>query len=83
MRTNRRVVTWALSLACAAGAVIAIADIDTPLRLVLTPLFLLVVPGVAVVRLLSDRDILVAVSAGTRASLAINCLLGGALLVFG
>jgi len=81
MLTIRRVATWALSLACAAGAVIAIADVDTPLRLVLIPLFLLVVPGVATVRLLSDRDILVAASVGTGASLAINVLMAEAMRV--
>jgi hypothetical protein len=86
MRTIRRAVPLApplvLALACAAGAVIALADLDTPLRLVLTPLFLLVVPGVAVVGLLSDRDILVALSVGTGASLAINVLLAEAMLLF-
>lgn len=81
MLTVRRVVTWALSLACAAGAVIAIADVDTPLRPVLIPLFLLVVPGVATVRLLSERDILVAASVGTGASIAINVLTAEAMLV--
>ncbi|GLW12359.1 hypothetical protein Misp01_74870 [Microtetraspora sp. NBRC 13810] len=83
MRTNRRVLTWAMTLACVAGAVIALADIDTPLRLVLTPMFLLVVPGAAVVGLLRDRDPLAALSVGAAASLVINVLLAEAMLLFG
>ncbi|MCG5212673.1 hypothetical protein [Streptosporangium sp. KLBMP 9127] len=82
MRRNRRALTWALALACLMGAVIALADIDTPLRLVLTPLFLLVVPGAAVVGLLRDRDPLAALSVGAAASLVINVLLAEAMLLF-
>ncbi|GAA5055689.1 hypothetical protein GCM10023259_037880 [Thermocatellispora tengchongensis] len=82
MRRNRRALTWALALACVAGAVIALADIDTPLRLVLTPLFLLVVPGAAVVGLLRDRDPLAALSVGAAASLVVNVLLAEAMLLF-
>jgi hypothetical protein len=82
MRRNRRVLTWIVALACTAGAIIALADIDTPLRLVLTPLFLLVVPGVAVVGLLRDRDPVAALSVGAAASLVINVLLSQAMLSF-
>ncbi|GAA3087017.1 MULTISPECIES: hypothetical protein [Streptosporangium] len=83
MSTNRKVLRWALTLACVAGAVIALAGIDTPLRLVLTPLFLLVVPGAAVVGLLRDRDPLAALSVGAAASLVVNVLLAVAMLSFG
>lgn len=82
MSVKRRVLRWALTLACAAGAVIALADIDTPLRLLLTPLFLLVVPGAAVVGLLRDRDPLAALSVGAAASLVVNVLLAAAMLTF-
>jgi hypothetical protein len=82
MSRNRTVVKWALGAVCAAGAVIALADIDTPLRLVLTPLFLLVVPGAAVVGLLRDRDPLAALTVGTAASLVVNVLLAEAMLAF-
>ncbi len=82
MSIKRRVLNWALTLACAAGAVIALADIDTPLRLFLTPLFLLVVPGAAVVGLLRDRDPLAALSVGAAASLVVNVLLAAAMLTF-
>ncbi|WP_329084633.1 MULTISPECIES: hypothetical protein [unclassified Streptosporangium] len=82
MSINRRVLKWALTLACVAGAVIALADIDTPLRLILTPLFLLVVPGAAVVGLLRDRDPLAALSVGAAASLVVNVLLAAAMLTF-
>ncbi len=80
--SKRRVLKWALTLACVAGAVIALADIDTPLRLILTPLFLLVVPGAAVVGLLRDRDPLAALSVGAAASLVVNVLLAAAMLTF-
>jgi len=82
MSVNRRVLRWALTLACAAGAVIALADLDTPLRLILTPLFLLVVPGAAVIGLLRDRDPLAALSVGAAASLVVNVLLAAAMLTF-
>lgn len=82
MSIKRRVLRWALTLACVAGAVIALADIDTPLRLILTPLFLLVVPGAAVVGLLRDRDPLAALSVGAAASLVVNVLLAAAMLTF-
>ncbi|GAA4187620.1 hypothetical protein GCM10022252_21500 [Streptosporangium oxazolinicum] len=82
MSINRRVLRWALTFACVAGAVIALADIDTPLRLILTPLFLLVVPGAAVVGLLRDRDPLAALSVGAAASLVVNVLLAAAMLTF-
>jgi hypothetical protein len=82
MSVKRRVLKWALTFACVAGAVIALADIDTPLRLILTPLFLLVVPGAAVVGLLRDRDPLAALSVGAAASLVVNVLLAAAMLTF-
>ncbi|GAA3827096.1 hypothetical protein GCM10022226_54990 [Sphaerisporangium flaviroseum] len=82
MRTNRTVLTWVLAIACAAGAVIALADIHTPARLILTPLFLLVVPGASVVGLLRDRDPLAALTVGAAASLVINVLLAEAMLLF-
>ncbi|MCW2878234.1 MAG: hypothetical protein JWQ95_2334 [Sphaerisporangium sp.] len=82
MRTNRTVLTWVLAVACAAGAVIALADIHTPARLILTPLFLLVVPGASVVGLLRDRDPLAALTVGAAASLVINVLLAEAMLLF-
>ncbi|MEU0517222.1 hypothetical protein [Streptosporangium sp. NPDC006007] len=82
MSTNRRVLKWAVTLACVTGAVIALAGINTPLRLVLTPLFLLVVPGAAVVGLLRDRDPLAALSVGAAASLVVNVLLAVAMLSF-
>lgn len=82
MSIKRRVLRWALTFACVAGAVIALADFDTPLRLILTPLFLLVVPGAAVVGLLRDRDPLEALSVGAAASLVVNVLLAAAMLTF-
>ncbi|MER7207603.1 hypothetical protein [Streptosporangium sp. NPDC000239] len=82
MSTNRRVLGWALTLACVAGAVIALAGIDTPLRIVLTPLFLLVTPGAAAMGLLRDRDPLAALSVGAAASLVVNVLLAVAMLSF-
>jgi hypothetical protein len=83
MSINGAVLKWALALACIAGAAIALLDIQTPLRVVLTPLFLLLVPGAAVVGLLRDRDPLAALSVGAAASLVINVLLAEAMLLFG
>ncbi|MDP9849924.1 hypothetical protein [Streptosporangium lutulentum] len=82
MSISLRVLKWALTLACTAGAVIALADINTPLRLTLTPLFLLVVPGAAVIGLLRDRDPLAAPSVGVAASLVVNVFLATAMLTF-
>ncbi|GGK76400.1 hypothetical protein Sme01_52170 [Sphaerisporangium melleum] len=82
MHRNRTVLMWALALACAAGAVIALADIRTPARVVLVPLFLVVVPGASVVGLLRDRDPLAALTVGAAASLVINVLLAEAMLMF-
>lgn len=82
MRTNRAVLTWVLVVACAAGAVLALADIRTPARLILTPLFLVVVPGVSVAGLLRDRDPLAALTVGAAASLVVNVLLAEAMLMF-
>jgi|SRR5437868_3712085 len=82
MISKRRVLTGALALACVAGAVIALADIETPLRPFLISLFLLVVPGAAVVGLLRDRDPLAALSVGAAASLVLNVLLAQAMLLF-
>ncbi|GII84382.1 hypothetical protein Ssi03_23720 [Sphaerisporangium siamense] len=82
MRINRAVLIWVLVLACAAGAVVALADIQTPARPILTALFLLVVPGASVVGLLRDRDPLAALTVGAAASLVINVLLAEAMLLF-
>jgi hypothetical protein len=82
MSIKRRALNWALTLVCAAGAAIALADINTPLRLALTPIFLLVVPGAAVIGLLRDRDPLAAPSVGVAASLVVNVLLAAAMLTF-
>ncbi|WP_307845560.1 hypothetical protein [Planomonospora sp. ID67723] len=61
---------------------LALAEIETPLRLILTPMFLLVVPGAAVMGLLRDRDPLAALSVGAAASLVVNVLLATAMLSF-
>ncbi|MBG0832526.1 hypothetical protein HS041_33015 [Planomonospora sp. ID67723] len=82
MSTNRRALRWILALACLSGAVLALAEIETPLRLILTPMFLLVVPGAAVMGLLRDRDPLAALSVGAAASLVVNVLLATAMLSF-
>ncbi|GGS78992.1 hypothetical protein GCM10010156_42180 [Planobispora rosea] len=82
MSINRRVFAWTLALACATGAVLALIESDTPLRLVLTPLFLLVAPGAAVMGLLRDRDPLAGLSVGVMASLVVNVLLATAMLSF-
>ncbi|GII78445.1 hypothetical protein Sru01_34270 [Sphaerisporangium rufum] len=74
---------WVLALACAAGAVIALADVQTPARVILTPLFLLVVPGAAVAGMLRDRDPLAALTVAAAASLTLNVLLAEAMLLFG
>ncbi|HLU72702.1 MAG TPA: hypothetical protein VKZ82_10990 [Nonomuraea sp.] len=82
LKQHRRALTWLLSLSCIAGALSALLDIDTPLRPFLISLFLLVVPGTAVVGLLRDRDPLAALSVGAAASLVINVLLAQAMLMF-
>ncbi|GIH97142.1 MULTISPECIES: hypothetical protein [Planobispora] len=82
MPIDRRVFTWILAVACISGAVLTLAGVDTPLRLVLTPMFLLVVPGAAVMGLLRDRDPLAALSVGAAASLVVNVLLATAMLSF-
>jgi hypothetical protein len=82
MSTNRRAFRWMLALACLLGAVLTLAEIETPLRLILTPMFLLVVPGAAAMGLLRDRDPLAAISVGAAASLVINVLLATAMLSF-
>ncbi|WP_326824802.1 hypothetical protein [Streptosporangium sp. NBC_01756] len=71
------------ALACAAGAALALADVETPLRMILTPLYLLAVPGVAAGGLLRDRDPLTAISVGVATSLLANVLLATAMLIFG
>src|SRR5690606_21291598 len=63
-------------------AVVALLDIDTPLRPVLISLFLLGVPGAAGVGLLRARDPLAALSVGPAASLVLNVLLAQAMLLF-
>ncbi|MBA2893622.1 hypothetical protein [Nonomuraea soli] len=82
MRYQRRALTWVIALACVAGAVIALADLQTPLRPLLISVFLLVVPGAAVVGLLRDRDPLAALSVGAAASLVLNVLLAEAMVLF-
>ncbi|WP_204023051.1 hypothetical protein [Sinosporangium siamense] len=82
MPTNRRVIRWTLALACVAGALIALIDIDTPLRVVLTPLFMIVVPAAGISGLLRDRDPVESLAVGVAASLVINVLLAQAMLVF-
>ncbi|MEV0589153.1 hypothetical protein [Nonomuraea sp. NPDC050310] len=74
--------TWIVAAACLAGAAISLADIQTPLRPLLISMFLLVVPGAAVVGLLRDRDPLAALSVGAAASLVLNVLLAEAMLLF-
>ncbi|MER7502776.1 hypothetical protein AB0L05_06350 [Nonomuraea pusilla] len=82
MLKHRRALAWLVALACIAGAVVALFDIETPLRPFLISLFLLVVPGAAVVGLLRDRDPLAALSVGAAASLVVNVLLAQAMLLF-
>ncbi|MEZ0075660.1 hypothetical protein [Planotetraspora sp. GP83] len=82
MGRNGTVVKVVLAVACAAGAVLALADVQTPARVFLTPLFLLVVPGAAVAGLLRDRDPLAMFTVGAAASLTINVLLAEAMLLF-
>ncbi len=50
--------------------------------MVLAPLFMLVVPGAAIIGLLRDRDPLSTLTVGAAASLAINVLLAEAMLLF-
>ncbi|WP_067173326.1 hypothetical protein [Microtetraspora niveoalba] len=82
MGRNRTVPIAVLGTACAVGAVLALADIETPVRMILTPMFLFVVPGAAVVGLLRDRDPLSALTVGAAASLAVNVVLAEAMLLF-
>lgn len=82
MRGHWRVLTWIVAAACLAGAVVALTDVQTPLRPLLISMFLLVVPGAAVVGLLRDRDPLAALSVGAAASLVVNVLLAEAMLLF-
>ncbi|MGI5486456.1 hypothetical protein [Microtetraspora malaysiensis] len=82
MGRNRSIPVVVLGVACAVGAVLALADIRTPVRMLLTPLFLFVVPGAAVVGLLRDRDPLSALTVGAAASLAVNVVLAEAMLLF-
>ncbi|ACZ90326.1 hypothetical protein [Streptosporangium roseum] len=82
MPKDREVLKWALILACATGAVVALADLSSPLRMIFTPLFLLAVPGVAAAGLLRDRDPLTAISVGVTVSLLANVLLATAMLSF-
>ncbi|MEU9830897.1 hypothetical protein AB0D67_05075 [Streptosporangium sp. NPDC048047] len=81
MPGHRVVLRWILAATCAAGAVIALAGIDTPLRPALTGLFVLLTPGVAVVGLLRDRDSLTAISTGVAASLVMNVSLATSMLI--
>jgi hypothetical protein len=78
----RTVLRWAVTCACAAGALMALADIQNPLRPFLTALFLLVIPAAAVAGLLRDRDPLAALTVGAAASLVVNVLLVEAMLLF-
>ncbi|WP_433242995.1 hypothetical protein ACQPYK_39070 [Streptosporangium sp. CA-135522] len=82
MSINRGALRWAIVPACATGALIALADVDTPLRMIFTPLFLLSVPGIAAAGLLRDRDPLIALSVGVAASFLSNVLLATAMSSF-
>ncbi|MBB4936696.1 peptidoglycan/LPS O-acetylase OafA/YrhL [Streptosporangium album] len=82
MPAKRGVLRGAFALVCAAGAALALADVDTPLRMIFTPLFLLAVPGIAAMGLLRDRDPLTALSVGVATSLLANVLLATAMLTF-
>ncbi|WP_067135918.1 hypothetical protein ACQP1V_10275 [Microtetraspora malaysiensis] len=82
MGRNRSIPVVVLGVACAVGAVLALADIRTPVRMLLTPLFLFLVPGAAVAGLLRDRDPLSALTVGAAASLAVNVVLAEAMLLF-
>ncbi|GLW98713.1 hypothetical protein [Microtetraspora sp. NBRC 16547] len=81
-RNNRTIPVAVLGVACAVGAVLALADVETPIRVILTPMFLFVVPGAAVVGLLRDRDPLSALTVGAAASLAVNVVLAEAMVLF-
>ncbi|WP_055479606.1 hypothetical protein [Sphaerimonospora mesophila] len=82
MSRSRTIAKVVLAVACAAGAVLVLADVETPARMVLAPLFMLVVPGAAIIGLLRDRDPLSTLTVGAAASLAINVLLAEAMLLF-
>lgn len=82
MGTSKTVLIGVVGALCAAGAVLALADVQTPARLILTPVFLLLAPGVAIAGLLRDRDPLSALTVGLAASLAVNVLLAEAMLLF-
>jgi hypothetical protein len=82
MGQGKTVLRGILVVACAAGAVLALADVDTPARMLLTPLFLLVVPAAAIIGLLRDRDPLATLTIGAAASLAVNVLFAEAMLQF-
>ena len=82
MTGKRLAVTLPLAVACAAGAVLAIADVRTPLRTVLAPLFLAVVPGAGVAGLLRGHDPLTTLAVAGASSLAINIIVAEAMLIF-
>ncbi|WP_066363422.1 hypothetical protein [Herbidospora mongoliensis] len=81
MGTSRTILIGVTGALCLAGAVLALADVQTPARLILTPMFLLVAPGAAIAGLLRDRDPLSALTVGLAASLAVNVLLAEAMLL--
>jgi len=82
MGRSRTVLKALIGVACAAGAVLALADVDTPARMILTPIFLLVTPAAALIGLLRDRDPLATLTVGAAASLTVNVLLAQAMLFF-
>ncbi|SDH39264.1 hypothetical protein SAMN05421505_11526 [Sinosporangium album] len=82
MPKNTRVLRWTLALACILGALIALFNIETPLRVILTPLFMVAVPAVGVAGLLRDRDPVASLAVGVAASLVLNVLLAEAMLLF-
>jgi uncharacterized membrane protein len=85
MRAMRRDLIWPTTLALwAALAVAAVfADIESPVRPALVLLFLLVCPGLALVRLLGITDRVTELTLAIAVSLALNALVPGLMLYLG
>ena len=78
--TARARVPLAITAACAVVAALVYADVDSPVRSLIVLAFLLVVPGLALVRPLGLREPVAELSLAVALSIAISVLVPTALL---
>ena len=86
MRSGHRLtrwVAWGVIAAGTAGAILAVADIETPLRAPLVLIFLAVVPAFAVASLLGGIDSFARMVVACSAAIVIDILIAEAMILSG